>query len=238
MATLRHLVSLVRSTHKLLDSKSLITDRTIAAQLKVAAFLLIKRETNTRKLWASDTLFTTIPCLEMIPVSISECCEFVEDIKIARSKHRIPKIFEGYYSYVIKGVWSINALGGRGKELISVDLNRYTNLLKLRTRKKEDYYFIHNNYLYCSKPDVSMLMITAFFEEDVPYELLHSDCNCGGYQNKVDDICENPLDKQSFIPGYLEQQVIEIASKNLLSTYFNIITPDESKERLDSIKVQ
>ena len=114
MATLRKLVSDVRSMHKLLSTDNLITDRAIASELKNNALLLIKRETNLRKLWATDTIFTTIPCLEMIEVSISECCDYVDDCTISRSKYKLPRIGEGNYQYLIQGVYSINALGGKG----------------------------------------------------------------------------------------------------------------------------
>ncbi len=77
MSTLRKLVSDVRGMHKLLSTDSLITDRVIASEIKNNSLLLIKRETNLRKLWATDTLFTTLPCLEMIQVPISECCDYV-----------------------------------------------------------------------------------------------------------------------------------------------------------------
>jgi hypothetical protein len=61
MSTLRKLVSDVRSMHKMLSTDNLITDRVIAAEVKNNTLLLVKRETNLRKLWATDTLFTTIP---------------------------------------------------------------------------------------------------------------------------------------------------------------------------------
>ena len=83
MATLRKLVSDIRSTHKILSTDALITDRAIASEVRVNALTLIKRETNIRKLWASDTLFTTIPCLEMVEVPISECCEFADECTVA-----------------------------------------------------------------------------------------------------------------------------------------------------------
>ena len=92
MSTLRKLVSDVRSMHKILSSDGLITDRAIASEVKNNAFMLIKRETNLRKLWATDTLFTTIPCLEMCEVPISECCDYVDECTIARSKEKLPRI--------------------------------------------------------------------------------------------------------------------------------------------------
>jgi hypothetical protein len=108
MATLRKLVSDVRSVHKILSTDSLITDRAIASEIRNNALMLIKRETNLRKLWATDTLFTTIPCLEMIEVPISECCNYVDDCTVARTKLKLPRISEGNYQYVIQGVYSIN----------------------------------------------------------------------------------------------------------------------------------
>ena len=95
MATLRKLVSDVRSVHKLLSTDSLITDRAIASEIRNNSLLLIKRETNLRKLWATDTLFTTIPCLEMVEVSISECCNYVDECSIARTKFKLPRVSEG-----------------------------------------------------------------------------------------------------------------------------------------------
>ena len=117
MATLRKLVSDVRSVHKILSTDSLITDRAIASEIRNNALLLIKRETNLRKLWATDTLFTTIPCLEMIEVSISECCNYVDECSIARTKFKLPRISEGNYQYVIQGVYSINAIEWPRKEI-------------------------------------------------------------------------------------------------------------------------
>jgi hypothetical protein len=86
MATLRKLVSDVRASHKLLSTDSLITDRAIASEIRNNSILLVKRETNLRKLWATDTLFTTIPCLEKIQVPISECCDYQDPCTVARTR--------------------------------------------------------------------------------------------------------------------------------------------------------
>jgi hypothetical protein len=127
MATGRKLVSDVRSMHKILSTDSLITDRAILSEIRINTNLLVKRETNLRKLWATDTLFTTIPCLEMCEVPISECCDYVDECTIARSKEKLPRISEGNYQYVIQGVYSINALSGQGVKLKEITVNRYVN---------------------------------------------------------------------------------------------------------------
>jgi hypothetical protein len=231
MATLRKLVSDVRATHKILSTDALITDRAIASEVRNNALMLIKRETNLRKLWASDTLFTTIPCLEMVEVPISECCEYVDPHTVARSKYKLPRISEGNYQYVIQGVYSINAMGGKGKKLKEITVNRYLNILKLRIIKKESYFWISNGYLYVSNPLLKSIRLAALFEEDVPNEIMYPDCDCGTNYS-TDDLCKNPLDKEYSLPGYLEQQVLAMTSQKLLSTYFQIKT-DMSNEGID-----
>jgi hypothetical protein len=232
MATLRKLVSDVRSMHKLLSSDNLITDRVIASEVRNNTNLLVKRETNLRKLWATGTLFTTIPCLEMVEVPLSECCEYVDECTIARSKFKLPRIAEGNYQYVIQGVYSINAMGGKGKKLKEITVNRYINLLKLPIIKKEEYFWIINDYLYITNPLLQKIRLSAFFEEDVPNEIMYPECDCGTPQTSDEDWCINPLDKEFALPGYLEKQVLELTSQKLLSTYFRIKT-DMTADEID-----
>lgn len=232
MATLRKLVSDVRAMHKILSTDALTTDRAIASEIRNNSLLLIKRETNLRKLWATDTLFTTIPCLEMCEVSISECCDYVDPCSIARTKFKLPRISEGNYQYVIQGVYSINAMSGKGKKLKEISINRYLNLLKLPVIKNEEYFWITNGYLYVNNPMLRAIRFVAFFEEDVDNNLMYPECGCGSPQYTDDEICKNPLDKEFALPGYLEQQVLELTSKKLLSTYFNIKS-DISQEGID-----
>jgi hypothetical protein len=232
MATLRKLVSDVRSVHKILSTDSLITDRAIASEIRNNALLLIKRETNLRKLWATDTLFTTIPCLEMVEVPISECCNYVDECTIARTKLKLPRISEGNYQYVIQGVYSINAMGGQGKKLKEITVNRYINLLKLPIIKKEEYFWISNGYLYVNNPLLKSIRFVALFEEDVKNEIMYPECGCGSPDYTNEQLCMNPLDKEFALPGYLEQQVLELTSQKLLTTYFQIKT-DVSQEGID-----
>lgn len=231
METLRSIISDVRGMHKILSTDSLITDRVIASEVINSSLLLIKRETNLRKLWATDTIFTTIPCLEMLEVPISECCAFQSDETISRTKYKIPKIAEGNYQYVIQGVYSINALGGRGTSLKEITVNRYINLLKLRHIKNDQYYWISDDYLYCTDPNVTLLRLVAFFERSLPNDILFPECSCGDNLD-LNEYCKNPLDRKFYLPGYLRKPVLELTSKTLRETYFSLKS-DMSSEGID-----
>lgn len=235
MATLRKLVSDVRSMHKLLSTDGLITDRAIASEIKNNSVMLIKRETNLRRLWATDTLFTTIPCLEMIQVSISECCDYADPCTISRSKYRLPPISEGNYQYLIQGVWSINAMGGVAKKFKEITINRYINLLKLPIIKNEAYFWIHDGYLYITNPLLKLARISAFFESDVPSSIMYG-CTSETIDNN--EYCMNPLDKEYGVPGYLEKQVLELTSQKLLQTYFRINDDKTSDNKDDQVSKQ
>lgn len=232
MATLRQLVSSVRAVHKLLSFDGLITDRVIASEIKDATMALIKTETNFRKLWATDTIFTTIPCLELIEVSVSECCGYVDECTIARSKYKLPSLSEGNYQYIIQGVYSINAMSGKGIKLKEITVNRYINLLKLPIIKKQIYYWIMNGYLYVTNPLLQSVRISAFFEEDIPNEIMFPNCDCGNQGPTDEEWCKNPLDKEFALPGYLEEKVHKMVSDGLLNTYFRIKT-DMSSDGID-----
>ena len=237
MATLRKLVSDVRSMHKLLSTDNLTTDRVVASEIKNNTQLLLKRETNLRRLWATDTIFTTIPCLEMVQVPISECCDYVDPCNVSRTKFKLPRISEGNYQYLIQGVWSINAMGGQGTRFKEVTINRYMNLLSLPLIKNQPYYWIVDGYLYVSNPLLKAVRIAAFFEEDVPNEIMFSECCCTNGVN-LDEYCMNPLDKNYGCPGYLEKQVLELTSQKLLQTYFRINDDKTSDNKDDQVSKQ
>jgi hypothetical protein len=218
--------------HKILSTDSLLTDRAIASEIRNNSILLIKRETNLRKLWATSTLFTTIPCLEMIEVPISECCDYQDPCNVARTRYKIPRISEGNYQYLIQGVYSINAMGGTGTKFKEITINRYTNLIKLPIIKKEEYYWILNDYLYVNNPLLQAVRLAACFEQEVPNEVMYPETGCGGCGPSDEDWCMNPLDKPFSLPGYLEKQVLELTSQKLLSTFFQLKT-DITSDNLD-----
>jgi hypothetical protein len=167
-----------------------------------------------------------------VEVPISECCDFADPCTVARTTVKLPRIAEGNYQYIIQGVYSINAMSGRGTKIKEITINRYVNLIKLPIVKQQQYYWIANGYLYVNNPLLQAIRLVALFEEDVPNEILYPEsCSCGlEVSNK--EFCLNPLDKESFCPGYLEKQVLELTSQKLLQTYFALKT-DQTEDGVD-----
>jgi len=226
MPTNRATVSTVRASHRLLSGDASINDRSILAILNNNAKTLIRRELNLRRLVATDSIYTTIPCLELERVPISECGVYVDECEVARTKIKLPRIEESNYFHAIQGVFAIN----NSVKLKEITLSRYINLLKLSKRQNDIYFWIQNEYLYVSSPDVETVKISAFFSEDVSTDILYpkgcDSCKCKFVKNE--DLCKNPLDNEFKCPGYLIDNVIRMTSKFLLETYFNIPQDDNS----------
>ena len=214
--TNRQAISSVRSFHKLLSSDVLLSDRAILRELKASSLKLIRQSTNKRQLWQTDTIFTTINCLELIEVPLSECCEYTSYQKLSRSKYKLPRIGEGIFQYLIKSVMNIDGT----KKLEEVSPGRYINLLKLKIRKNTTYYWIMNGYIYTTNPELKALRLTAFFEEDVPSYIKYPKCDACKGQDVVD--CTNPYDEEFKAPGFLEKDIVDMTSQKLLGTYHKL----------------
>lgn len=225
------MVSRVRSLDKLISSDAAITDRTIAAELKSRAIFFIKQQSDRRRLWQTSTIFSNIPCLEMEEIATAECCDYVSDQKIARSKHKLPKMSDGIYGLLIHGVFSADT----SKRLKETTLSRYINLQRLGLPTRDVYYWVYDRYLYVSSPYVKLVNIWAYFEEDIPEELLYPDCECTAARKNP---CVNPLDDEFKCPGYLEDAVVKDTLDTLLKTYFRIPNDHTSDNKEDQVNKQ
>lgn len=227
MSTNKQLISSIRSKHRLL-ADALLLDRGILSELKSSAKKLIKQQTDKRKLWNTDTLFTNIPCLEMIEVSITECCDFHSEDTIARSKYKLPRIGEGIFQYLIKSVMNITGT----RKFNEITPERYINILKLKYFKKGSYYWIYNGYLYVTNSELRAVKISLYLEEDLPTEIKYPKCDACSVVVTTDNCPVNPYDEEFKAPGYLEEDILNMTSKKLLETY-NKIPTDKTSDNSD-----
>lgn len=214
--TNRDFISQVRSLGKMITSDSLLNDRTVLFEGKTTASLLIKRETNLRRLWQSPNLFTRIPCLEMEEVSIAECCEYTSDVTVARSKQKLPKIGEGIFGLLIQQVSSIDAR----QKFVPTTPMRYANLLKLGVKNEKSVYFwTYDDYLYVSNPNTENVSLYAFFEEEPSNDLLFpTNCECSNPPSP-EDRCKSYLDRDFKCPQYLIENVKTMVYEKIMKFY-------------------
>lgn len=205
--TLRDIVSDIRSMNKLFSADNRITDRVVASEVKSSALQLIKQETNKRRLWQSPNLFEPLECIPMMRVPLAECCSYTSPCEIARSKEQLPKIAEGIFGLLVQEVADVN----NRQTYDYASPNRYENILKLGIRTPQYIYWFKNKYIYVTNPDVELLSLYAYFEEDVPPTLT----TCTPVEP-----CFNPLDQQFRFPGYLEKGLKDLVNTALLNTYF------------------
>lgn len=216
----RDLVSRVRSSNKLISGDNNINDRVIFNMLKASAKTLIKRETNLRRLWNSPNIFTPIECLEMMTVPLSECCDYKNPCQVARSKKKIPQISEGIFGLLVQSVFSP---GKKKFDYASPD--RYANILRLGLRNTSNYYWIYNDYIYVSDPNIEYIDMLAFFDDEIdPNE--YNSC-----KKTTIECSTNPLDREFNLPSYLEEAVLSLVDKKLMDTYFRHLVDPQTNAK-------
>ncbi len=219
----RQFVSNLRSTYKMISADSTLTDRAILSEGRLRALYLIQQKISNRLLYDSPNIFTYIPCLKMKQVPLAECCEYRSEKTISRSVEKLPKIAEAKFGLLIQRVTGLEF----ATKYIQSTPTRYTNLLNISPKTKEQFYWILNGYLYITNPDLKMASISAYFEDEPNSTLLCPDgCDCGPH-NKDCDPCQNPLDREFKCPGDLLGTVEEMVAKYLLGTYFNQAIPKD-----------
>jgi len=224
MATLRDIVSDIRSLNKLISKDALITDRAIAAEVRSTAALLIKRELVSRRLWSTPTIFTAIECIAMDEASLAECCDYTSPCKIRRSRCKIKGIADlGRYGLAIQGVFNIV----NSRKYKEVSPTRYSNLLKLNIPNKKDFFWFKNDYLYVSDPDVEEISMYAYGENIIKLE--GSNCNCSNEKK-----CINPLDEEFKCPGDLIENVKSMVHEKIQKIYKVAVDDKTSDDKDDT----
>lgn len=210
--------------NKLINSDNNIADRAIFKELKAKNSLLIKREANLRRLWQSPNIFTTFECIQMETVPLGECCDYVSPCKISKSVKKIPQIAEGIFGLLIQSVYNVD---GSVQYKYSTPV-RYSNILKLKLKDKASYFWIVNEHLYVTNPEVERVNMRAFPDDyDIDAEEFNS---CKSIKSK-DTNCVNPLDKPFNSPSYLEDNLVTLVNKTLSETYFRHTVDTQSDNK-------
>lgn len=215
--TIKEFTSQILSDLKLTSGDNLINDRLVYNEAKSILLMLIRRETDRRRLWSSPNFFTYIPCIEMTQASLAECCEYTSDVKVSKSKHVMPKFLDSNFGMLIQMVTSADS----GVKFSEVTPNRYANIIKLGLKKKQSFYWFKNGYIYTNLPDLKVLDIYAYPEDMLPDYLLEPDCDCN-YPTSNGTKCGPIYDREFKCPGYLLDNVKTMTLDRISKTYLQL----------------
>jgi hypothetical protein len=250
-ANYREGIARVRAEFKLQSADSLenLPNRSILSELQSTTITFICQRTDKRQLWNSPNLFTILPCLKLIQVPVASCCDYDADCTIARSAVQLPKIAEGTnFGMLIQGLYSID---GVSRRFIESTPDRFANSLKLGLTTKQIQFFLQDRYLYVGDDKIERVKLSAYFEEDIPQDLISYPAYCGGtlsvgccpdsnqtqlLTGDMSACCPvNPYDALWKIPAKLVDPVIKEVANKLLNTYKRS-QADNTSDMLDTTK--
>jgi hypothetical protein len=206
MTTINDSVSRLRNTVKAVKEDVFMTDRYIYSIIIKYAKMLIRRQDNENKIFKFQSLFKTLPCMELIEVDrVEACCEGIKSgCIIKRSKDKVPDIIEGAFGPIIRTVSSID-----GSNLVYRTYpTAYTRLTHSSGFKYNNnkYYWYINGYIYIPNVAWEAVSVTALFEDDI------SLFTCAG-----EDDCQLAQERDMPIPEYLFAEIEQYALKEILT---------------------
>lgn len=206
MTTIREAISRVRNTLKLVTEDAFVTDRFIYSVLIKYSKTLIRRQDVENKLMSYDSLFETLPYVELIEVDKIEadCARLKTGCKIMRTKKKLPKLMTGSNGPILRTVSPIDGSDVFQQCLaaVYVPMTQSTNFKYNKTH----YFWYKNGYLYF--PDIvwDAVSVEGMFEEPVD-----DFCN----ENNSD--CTIAQDRNVTIPDYLFAEIEQMTQQELLT---------------------
>lgn len=207
MTTIGEVVSRVRNQIKSVRQDAFVTDRYLYSLILKYTALYLRRQDSENKLMKFNSVFQTLPFVELIDVDKVEahCSGIKSGITIKRTKEKLPNFMQGYWGPIIRTVSSIDT----SIELQPTHPGLYTSMTKTTSFKYNTtkYYWFLNGYLYMPNIPWDAVLVEGIFEEDV------TKWNC----DPKDD-CD-PRQVQPFnVPDFLFAEIEQNVLKDIMTT--------------------
>lgn len=178
--------------------------RLILSTLKDTANLLIKQDSDSRRLFKQANLWKPIPCLELEEIPLIDCPVDISCKTIKRSKDKLPEFYTATYGSLLK----ISNVDGSGS-YTETTFEAYNDQINRRFKNSNiSYFLIINNYLYVPDTTIEAVRVSGFFRDDAALI-------CG-------NSCIKPLDLEFNCPDYLVTVVKQETQKQLLQRFRQI----------------
>lgn len=185
MTTIGEVVSRIRSQMKAESQDAFVTDRYVYSLIMKFAQLLMRRQDSLNKLMKFNSIWKTLPFVELIEVDKIEAhCSGIESgCKIKRTKEKIPNMIEGYWGPLMRTVSSIDG----SFELQPTQPGTYTSMTKTTSFRynRTKYFWFLNGYLYFPDLDWDAVKVEAIFDSDISQWLCDTDTCIPRYEQEI-----------------------------------------------------
>ena len=199
-------ISRVRNLIKGVKQKDFLTDRFLYSLIINYAKLYIKRLDDQNKIMRFQSLFVTLPCVELEEIDkVAACCGGIKsNCIIRRTKDRLPDVLEGTYGPLFRTISSIDGsiLCSKTNPATFVDIANSSSFKYNRNK----YYWYIDNRLYFPNIEWDAVKVEVLPENSI------EDYLCCG------DPCMLAQDQQTHIPEYLFAQIEKDVRNDLLGT--------------------
>jgi hypothetical protein len=215
--TVGETISRVRNLVKGVKEDAFLTDRFLFSLINKYAKLLIKRQDNENKIMRFQSLFETIPCVDLIEIDkVEACCTGIRTgCTIRRTKEKLPDILEGAYGPLFRSITSLD----RSQEVYRTYPSTFTSIANSTDYKynRTKYYWYNDGYLYFPNLDWEGVLIEGLWTENVDYLKCSTDANP----------CQLRQDHSMHVPEYLFAEIEQMVMKDLIMM---IQTPIEGQD--------
>lgn len=203
MTTIGETVSRVRNIMKGAKEDAFITDRFLYSIILKYAKMLIRRQDTENKIMRFQSLFETLPCVDLIEVDrVEACCAGIKSkCIIKRTKEKLPTVLEGAYGPLFRTISSIDG----STQVYKTAPSTYTNIANSKNYKYNNnkYYWYLNGYLYFPNIEWDAVAVEGLWDESIGY------LKCDG------DACLLRQEDQTHFPEYLFAEIESMVLKDL-----------------------
>ena len=205
MTTIGESISRMRNLVKGADEDAFLTDRLIYSILIKNSKAIINRQDVEDKLMKYESLFSTLPFVDLIEVDKIEasCAAIKTGCKIMRTKKKLPKLMTNSSGPILRVVSSIDGqdIFQQCNAAVYVSMNNSTTFKYNKTK----YFWFKNDYLYFPNILWDAVSVEGMFEGSI----------AGFCNDDEDENCKLIQDTSFKIPEYLLAEVEGMSFKEL-----------------------
>lgn len=205
--TIREHITRIKAVLKLNNADARLTDRNIYLLMKKHSKFLMKRDSSWLRV--SNSIYQTLPFVELEEVDAVLACNIQTDCKIRRTKEKLPALVENSDGPIIRRVTSLDG----GVIFTPIEASAFQRKIKKSTFKfdKTLYYWYSAGYLYFPNIGWDAVRVEGYFEEVLPPQDCEPDSTA----------CDYKQDSLFVIPDFLVSAMDELIMKEL-SLYLSI----------------